>query len=244
MSGSLVLKELKRRRLPLVLGLFVAVAWIPAALLLAPGPLEDPLAWYAALCLRPLLVLGCAAAAALFAAVLRGDWTRGTAEFLLAKPWSRTSFFLGKALAGLAVIAAPNAAAYLSGMASLTFLCEREWSVGAFLALSLDAFLPMSVFAGAALLASLLLPGTRSIKTPAVALTLACFLPDALTWADGAGVPAAAGLLAPLRWAGLEAACAGPTLARTAVPAALAVALFAASLAVFRRKDVPEREAP
>lgn len=240
MTGSLYRKELKRLRLPFAAAVGAALAWIPAVFLLRPAAGTDPLAFHAACCLRPLMVLGSVGGAALFSRAMSGEWARGTAEFLLAKPGSRTSVLLGKALAGLTVLAAVNAAAYLSGMATLALLAEAEWSLPAFLTLSLYAFLPMPAFGGAALLASLCLPRARSLAALAAAVVLACFLPDALSWMDGSS--AAAGLLSGLRWADLDAGTDRPALLRTALPALIAAAAFAGSWAVFLRMDVPEKE--
>jgi ABC-type transport system involved in multi-copper enzyme maturation permease subunit len=239
MTGSLFLKEWKRHLAPFAAGACAAVAWILGAVLLGAGDATEPLGFYAAWCLRPLMVLGSIGAAVLFSGTVRGEWMRGTAEFLLAKPWGRTEVFLGKVLACLSIVLAINAAAYLSGMAALTFFCGADWSVGAFLTLSLHAFLPMPAFGGAGLLSSLIFRRSRRLSGTLGLAVLACFAPDALSWTGGA---AAFASIAPLSWANLDAAASGPSLLRIAVPSAIAVASFVGSWAVFRRMDVPERE--
>jgi ABC-2 type transport system permease protein len=199
---------------------------------------SDPLGFYTVYSTLYTLMLGGIFSITVTAGILHKEQAYGTAEFLNAKPLSRTAIVVTKIAAFLALDLALNLLAFLMG-----WFCLAAYSPAPF---RFDALVVLSVYGlgltlsmgGVGLLFSLLVKRAKSLTGPAVGIVLGFYLIDMA--AKITDKYDAVGWVSPFKWVDLDVVRAGYGFQwwRIALFTGLIAMTFAAAALIYRKKDI------
>jgi ABC-2 type transport system permease protein len=199
---------------------------------------EDPLGFYTVYSTLYTLMLGGIFSISITAGILHKEQAYGTAEFLLAKPLSRTRIVWTKIGAYLAIILALNLLIFFTGWLCLKAFSPSPFRFDAFLVISIYGLALILAMGGIGLLLSLLVKRMRSLVGPAIGVVLGFYLIDMA--AKITTKYDAAGWVSPFKWVDVDITRAGYSLEwwRLAAFAALILCTFTASILIYRKKDI------
>ena len=266
MRGSLFVKELKQYRASFlvwsltIIGLTVAtMAAMPVLLSNSAGmsaflkafppemmrafsfslsSLADPLGFYVVYSTIYVILMGSVFSISITAGILHKEQSLGTAEFLLAKPLTRAQISLTKIAAYLALVFALNVLTFLTAWLCLKGFSPLPFRLDALAIVSVYGLLLMLAMGGIGLLVSLFVKRSRSLTGPAIGIVLGFYLIDMA--AKITSKYEAYGWMSPFKWVDLDVTRAGYGFDwwRLAMFASLILAGFAASVLVYREKDI------
>lgn len=125
----------------------------------------------------PLLVLFAAIyAVMLFSQLLSREESEGTAEFLMAKPVSRSEIFLGKAVAGLVLAVAFNGVLFLITWAAFAQFHTAPYSVSTLAWFTAGMLLVTFVFGGCGLVVSAYITRPRTLMPVTLGIAIGTYL--------------------------------------------------------------------
>ena len=199
---------------------------------------EDPLGFYVVYSTLYVALLGSIFSISITAGILHKEQSLGTAEFLLAKPLSRSQIYLAKLAAYLALIVAVNVISFFAAWACLSVFSAQPIRLGALAIISIYALLLALSMGGIGLLTSVTVKRMRSLIGPAIGIVLGFYLWDAV--AKMAQNYEAWGWLSPFKWMDLKVTVPeyGRAWWRVVLFGVLIVGCFLSSLIVYRKKDI------
>lgn len=203
-----------------------------------PASFTDPLGFYVVYSTLYVALLGSAFSMSVSAGIIAREESQGSADFLLAKPVTRSEVALTKIAAWLLLVIALNVVTFIAGWASLAAFSPLPWRFASYVALSVYSLL-LSVSLGAVgLLFSLLVRRARSLTGPGIGIVLGFYLWDAV--AKMSATYDAWGWASPFKWMDLKVTAQGYALAgwRVALFGVLAVSCAVGAVLVYRRKDI------
>jgi ABC-2 type transport system permease protein len=198
----------------------------------------DPLGFYVVYSTLYVALLGSAFSMSVSVGIIAREEGQGSADFLLAKPLTRSDVALTKIAAWLLLVIALNIVTFLAGWVSLAAFSPLPWRFAAYVTLSVYSLL-LSVSLGAVgLLFSILVRRARSLTGPGIGIVLGVYLVDAV--AKISESYDAWGWISPFKWMDLKVTAPGYTLVgwRVALFAGLAVSGAVGAVLVYRRKDI------
>ncbi len=198
----------------------------------------DPLGFYVVYSTLYVALLGSAFSMSVAAGIIAKEESTGSADFLLTKPVSRADVALTKIAAWLALVVVLNVLTFLTGWVCLTAFSPLPWRFSGLVVVSVYALL-LSIAVGAlGLLISLLVRRARSLTGAGIGIVLGFYLLDAV--AKISENLDAWGWISPFKWMDLKATAPGYSVTgwRVALFAALALGCAAASVLIYRKKDI------
>ncbi|MGA2975234.1 MAG: ABC transporter permease subunit [Spirochaetia bacterium] len=199
---------------------------------------EDPLGFYVVYGTLYVALLGGIFSSFVAAGIVSKEQGQGTAEFLLAKPLTRTQVSLTKIAAYLALVLGLNILTFFTAWLCLKAFSPLPFRVDGLLILSFYALLLALSMGGIGLLLSLLVRRARSFTGPAIGIVIGFYLLDAV--AKITEKYDAFGWISPFKWMDVRVTEPGYGLSwwRMLLFAALIVGSFTASVVLYNNKDI------
>jgi ABC-2 type transport system permease protein len=267
MNGNLFLKEMRRNALSLLLWTIVIMVLISATMSVYPTFVENRtkvmgmislvpkgalqfkgisnvndlisvLGFYAVNNVIYMMVLGSIFAIVLSSNIVLKEEYGKTAEFLLARPLTRSEVFFSKLAVIILHVFILNVITALAGFISMKLVQKDPFSFRAFVILSAYTFLLNSLFGAIGLFISSLVKRPRPITTLNIALVLFFYFVYTLSRiTEGAS---RIGYLSPFKYANMEAVSPGYKLElwHVAYFAGISLLLTGLSYRLYCRKDI------
>lgn len=137
--------------------------------------MADPIGYYATEVYVIVILTGSIFGAILGASMLAKEEDEKTVEFLLAKPVSRGSVVLQKALAMVIFLLGFNIAVAVVNFGSFMALVAKEYSGATLMHLSLAPFFPMLAFGSLAFLSALVWTRRRAVYSVSLGMTMGTY---------------------------------------------------------------------
>jgi ABC-2 type transport system permease protein len=265
MTRALFAKELKQYRTSFIVWSFTIVALMTMTMaamptMMASGGLKDlvkayppaflrafsfdlasfenPLGFYVVYGTIYVALLGSVFSISIAAGILHKEQSLGTAEFLLAKPLSRSQIFSAKLAAYALLVITINILAFFAAWACLSAFSPEPFRLESLAIVSTYSLLLALSMGGIGLIVSLTVKRMRSLIGPAIGVVLGFYLWD--TVAKISEKYAVWGWLSPFKWIDMKVTAPEYSFSwwRLALFGALIVGCYLASLVVYRKKDI------
>jgi len=164
--------------------------------------LLSPLGFYASNNLIFMMVLGSVFAVVLGSNILLKEEYNKTAEYLLTKPLTRGEIFLSKVAVVFLNISLLNLFTSVAGLISLGLVQKGEFSIKAFLILSVYSLLLNLLFGACGLFISTLVKRAKPVTTFTIGLVLILYF--IYTISKIAGNAAQIGYISPFKYVGVD----------------------------------------
>jgi len=203
-----------------------------------PASFSDPLGFYVVYSMIYVALLGSCFSMTVGAGIIAREESLGSADFLLAKPVTRVEVALTKMAAWLLLVLVLNVVSFFAGWISLSAFSPLPWRLPPLIIMSLYCLLLSIAMGAVGLLFSLLVRRARSLTGAGIGIVLGFYLVDAVAKITERND--AWGWISPFKWMDLKVTEPGYGVTgwRVALFAALALGCAAASLVIYRRKDI------